>query len=510
MKRRASLALVSALLALGAGLWLVVLALSHEDGAATAAPVARAQLEAERATAELAAGTALLETRTASETHARPAEPEPSVASEPAPAQVEARPARDAQGRLDLLVQDRHGAAIADATVILAGLRSQDSPGSGFHANAWGGTSARDGSVTLAFPLWVDDELRTSRLTLRVSHPDYEAKLVDDVSIEDGPQVVVLERGAFLVVSGWIESPGELVREVVPHLSDEARIAPGSWIAIQDGRLSNATIPPGPHALWLEHRAADGRLYFSEVEPFELARDTQHELHLRLVPARTLAGRLESEVPRPVEEGRVLLNLLVGARGAGPKAMRSFRADVRSDGSFELADLPPGEGQIVAACSGWISERVDGGAAALGVREGDPEAYQRALESGAWRAWLPQSVEPASVEGVFELAMEPVASLEATLLGPDGAPVEGAMLALSPNVLWRNGYATIFLDRGFHGTSDAEGRVRIDELPAGICLYSVTHARLGLPVGSHGIRAEQVELHSGETAKLALELVPLD
>src|SRR5262249_48340810 len=159
-------------------------------------------------------------------------------------------------------------------------------------------------------------------------------------------------------------------------------------------------------------------------------------------------------------------------------------------GTFTVPDLPPGDGQIIALCEGWASERVAD------------------AESGGGRGedqLIAQRVDPAT-SGVFVLKMEPTASLKATLRDPEGKPVKGAILSCWPNVRWLTGYSSVFLDRGWSETSDARGEVLVTNIPWGTTWYGVSHHELDLPIGEDD-RSRQAPLESGKTYEVVLDLV---
>lgn len=405
---------------------------------------------------------------------------------------------KDARGTVHLIVQDRFGAAVANAEVRLTGLRSKREPGShwGLDEEAKIGKSAADGTVAISFPVWLDVELEVGSLTLAIRHPEFVTLELDMFEVTDEPRIVVLERGAFVIVSGYIGSKENVVRDVVVRVTDEVDVAADSWLPIKDGRLSNATIPPGEHGLCLAHRASNDRLFYSDAAFFELAPSEQKELHLELFPAITIEGVLDRAVPRPIRAGSVMANLSLGDLQSKAKAMRVFTAEVDEAGAFVLDGLPPGDGQIIGMCDGWVSKRVS-------ESEADDDDAPRED-----RELTPQSIDTASTGTVFELLMEPTATVIADVRDADGKPVAGATLSLWPNVRWRIGYSQIFMGRSYEGVSDAEGRAVVTNLPAGRCGYGVTHERWELPQDSQGFRYLSLELKSAEPSAVTVRLQP--
>ncbi|MFN0243230.1 MAG: carboxypeptidase-like regulatory domain-containing protein [Planctomycetota bacterium] len=425
----------------------------------------------------------------------------PVIAATPAVPEstTTARYDKKARGEVHLVVQDRFGVAVANAEVRLTGLRSKREPGShwGLDEEVKLGKSAADGTVAISFPVWLDVELEVGFLTLAVRHPEFVTLELDMFAVKPEPQIVVLERGAFLIVSGYIGSKAHVVRDVAARLTDEVDVSADSWLPIKDGRLSNATIPPGEHGLYLTHRAADGRLFYSDATFFELAPSEQKELDLELFPALTIEGVLDRAVPRPIRAGDVMANLSLGSRESRAKTMRVFTARVAEDGSFVLGGLPPGSGQIIGMCDGWVSKRVSAGAA-----DDDDDAKPEDRER------TPQSIDTANAGTVFELLMEPTATMLADVHDPDGKPIAGATVSMWPNVTWRIGYSQVFLGRRYEGVSDAKGRAVVTNLPAGRCGYGVIHERWELPQGEQGFRYLSLDMKSGEQSTVTVRLQP--
>ncbi len=457
---------------------------------------------------------------------ARLAAPEPSAPGEvaqPARSGVEvAPPAADAPGPeagspgdgprveraqeawIRLRVEDRYGVPVPGAKVRLVGLRPRK-----YSGDAWSfdgdeeeiGVTDAQGITKLAYQPFVQqhgDWLDVGKVMFTVEHPEYVTfDELAGVEVDAGETLVVLRRGAFLILSGWIESPAERILEVVPHLSDDVKVAADDWLPLRDGRASCNKVPPGRHAVYVTLKRAGASLA-SDVVEFELEEEEQEELHLQLHPPRRLRGLLDEAVPRPVSNGAVALVLGVGSGWGTPCMMRLFRAPIAADGSFELDGLPPGAGEIVGACDGWVSRAVPQPAAA----EGDPP------RTG------PQRVESAA-EGPVVLRMERAASVEVLVLDPRGAPVPGAALWMWPNVHWRNGYSSIFLDRTFAAATDEQGLALLEGLPAnddeGL---AIQHSAYQLPLkagpwGGEPRRQEWVQLVAGETTRLELRLEEL-
>src|SRR5262249_42140883 len=155
--------------------------------------------------------------------------------------------------------------------------------------------TAQDGTARVWYPVWVTPDDEAGELTFKGSHPDFVTKMVDNFKVGAEKRVVVLDHGAFVIVSGWIDSPSQRIVDVEPHLTWEVKLPENAWQKIRDGRLSTANIPTGAHAIYLKHSRGEKGTYYSAVTPFSLAEAEQKELHLQLVPAARLEGKLEDE-----------------------------------------------------------------------------------------------------------------------------------------------------------------------------------------------------------------------
>jgi len=427
--------------------------------------------------------------------------PEVSAAEEIAPAPEP--PAEPSEAWLEFHVRDRHGNPISEAQVRITCYRTREDPGSSHSIDGMPeATSDRAGVARLAYPVrlaWgAPERPEIGELCYEVEHPDFVTLRDWDHSVDENPAQVVLQRGALLIVAGMMGEPAQIVTDVVPHLTDEIRVAHSDWVAVKDGRPSCNRLPPGRHALYLT-RAGPGGTWASAVAQFTLADDEVQELTLELLPPRSLLGELDPRVPRPIANGEVLLNLYVGTPGdyTSPKKMRLYGAPVAPDGTFRIEGLPSGRGEMIGMCDGWVSEELDtaGG--------GENESH-----------YAHQQIDPAAHdEGrPFVLLMKPTARLEFLLLDPDGEPVEAAGIQMWPNVHWSIGYSQIFLERNWFAVSDARGRALIENLPPGDEGLSVQHPELCLPlrVAARGVAERRAEaaLLSGQTTELELRLEP--
>lgn len=424
-----------------------------------------------------------------------------------APAQEDAgeRIDRYEQSAMRIRVTDTRGTPVSQALVRATGLRTTKDPGSwyGYGAGIRDETDSA-GIAELSHPVWntgIGGEWSdVSKLCFTVEHSSYVTQDVEGVVTLD-EIVVVLQQGAVLVVSGWIEDTAAIVHDVRPRLNYQIELTSDDWVPLRDGRLSCNKIPPGDHIVSLLHER-DGVPYTSAGREFSLAVGEQVELHLRLFPPHTLRGTLDESVPRPIENGVVTVAVQSGAQERGAVLMHNFSAAVDPDGSFEVVDLPPGEIEIIAFCMGWSSVR-------------PPRADRPDLREN--------QVVPPDHEGDFVLRMQPTSRLRVTVLGPSGELLEGAVVQMWPNVHWKTGFAGFFAigrddiglamgSRRWLNHTDAAGVALLENLPAedsaslNIRIQSLVLPAATPPWGGSPRRGAWVDLVSGETATIRVQL----
>jgi hypothetical protein len=509
MPSRSLLALVTALLLLLAGAWWW---LRPRAESAIVAPAAHAAAPAEEGpSARLEAG------NTSAREHAPKAEPASQPAAAPAAAEVASPaaaspplPPKDAVGELVLrIVEQKSGRPIPDAKVRLYALRRSDEPGSSYgwpESAPAEATSDGFGIARLSYPAWVRGLGTTSSVSYFVSHAEYPSKQ-DEIEIKSlrTEATIELVLGCYLVVSGWIGTPGNAVQAVSPMLEFEAGIASTDWIAGRDGRIGTNRIKPGEHALYLDWVSPEGRRHASRVVEFTLAEGEQREMALELLPPVTLHGRLDDAVPRPVIHGEVQLNAVFGKQGA-TAGLRLHKATIESDGTFTLPDLQPGRIELIALCDGWAATY---GLEAYRHEYTVPGEEQKRVEEG--ETWSIPSFEVSS-EQVLVVPMTPTAAVELELVDEQGVPLEGASFVMFPNVHWpSSGYAQIYLERKWSTKSDGAGRARLENLPAHAppCEESYRVSLNGWePVagGRDGSAFGRIAIEPGGTARLRVVL----
>jgi len=227
----------------------------------------------------------------------------------------------------------------------------------------------------------------------------------------------------------------------------------------------------------------------------------------------TLRGRLGDAVPRPVQDGHVWVKLDRGETEGAEQVDLDFEALVSADGTFELAELPPGHGQIIALCRGWVSRRTPFDAIEAVTRRLGREPTMGEIEQ-AFQEEGPETLEAqrivVSARDALVVAMERTGAVEVTVRKQDGAPLAGAVVSASPEVHWIGAEATVFPWRDWKATTGAGGRARIDDLPPDESLvFDARHDSFRMTRADRD-RTPSVMIISGMTARRELVLEPAD
>ncbi len=445
-----------------------------------------------------------------------PPEPAPPVvpASAPAPAEI---PDLEAKEEIGILVVDEEGLPIADAVVMIRGLRSTHRPGSwhGFRGEKPSRKTDWEGRVSLSYWVWVDLDGRTIAVDLNISHPDFVSFRDSSFRIREGEHRVVLRRGSSVVVTAWTGSPPRVLTEGIEiRVDSDALVRPDAWALDAQGRFSTDRIPPGPHLIWVEYAGDEGGRCFSEIEAFELAEGELKELSIEVHGPGSLEGVLDDNVPRPIVDGHVLISVVrVGSHGREPSLGRKFEAPIRPDGTFTVEAVPRGRGQIFALCRGWVSRRTladhlaDAGAGGSGNRM-SAERRAKRIERLGDRAYQLQRFEIPTPIPPLTVLMEPTGTVEVMVQRENGTPLSKATVYASPNVKYNGIGSSIVRWRNWRSTTDPNGWATVVDVPPDDRLWiGARHPEFQMRREDRD-RSPEVKVVAGQTSKLTITLEP--
>ncbi|HEX4072811.1 MAG TPA: hypothetical protein VHX68_16640, partial [Planctomycetaceae bacterium] len=216
-----------------------------------------------------------------------------------------------------------------------------------------------------------------------------------------------------------------------------------------------------------------GPTLFSDLVDLKRHVENPISLDLTLKPGVRVAGRLDSQVPRPVKNGRVVAGVRTGHLDSPNNWRWDATATVASDGTFVFESLPPDENlQLFAVCDGWVS-----------TSPSRDEALKYA-EADRFEVVYPGPLDWAVSPHVYRLngaAIEPVvpmqraAKCEVRVTDEANKPIAGARVAFNANQKWLNGEAT-FLGAGVDSVS-----VMRRQLASGVHTAKATFDRFSEP-----------------------------
>jgi beta-lactamase regulating signal transducer with metallopeptidase domain len=342
-------------------------------------------------------------------------------------------------------VTDEDGKPVEGAEITIDGLQSNGS-GYGWDSRWFGqapqvSTNAQ-GVAKVPYPKYIEEKLKPEEICFKVNHPEYCPVDQCNYRVDGQSPPVVLRKGAIVKLSAYIGSKDNVITDIVPQISGMGRIEmlDGSyWKQDNDGRLTNNKIPPGPHYLRaVYYFPKDERIHFSDTVFLEARKGETSQFNLELKPGVRLDGKLDNSVPRPIRNGRVVVRAYreKEENEDEPLSWMTWR-DVKDDGTFVIESLPPGMVKIIAICDGFTSKN-------------PPKEGKNVISEMS----KPQIFELKSAGNEVEIAMEPTATCQVTVLDDKSRPIKDATVIFSPNVLWGDG-TRIFAQR-----SDSEGFVR--------------------------------------------------
>jgi len=448
-----------------------------------------------------------------------------------------------------LRVVDAKGQPIAGATILPEGLRTKDGPyRSGWYS--WRSDAAvsnapvitdQDGYAHVPYPQFVFERIETGVLCLSVNHRDFVpdrperdvaialpagAPLVAQVKhlwdrvrrkrLIARPEPIVLRPGATLkarVAQGTeYPSEGRLFAQVSEVQTDDADF----WIRPEPGVVFTRRLAAGEHALRAVMLSSDGVAWFSDVVSVKAIAGHTNELVLTLKRGVAVHGKLDDVVPRPVKNGRVVVN--VSPKGAkqqaSPPQWHAWSA-VKDDGSFAISALPDGDLEIVAMCDGFVSTN----------------------GPGQFHFRYPQKHIIGSNDLDLTIGMERTARLEVKVVDGSGQALANARVVTWPNVRYGEWSATILMgdcyntadfllgkaDKkswwrqpvpDFEGVSDANGLAVLLNLPPEVTQLSVEHTQFVLPIvrspNGQDDRQASFTLVAGKTNRISIQLEPKD
>ncbi len=378
--------------------------------------------------------------------------------------------------------------------------------------------------MTIRYPRFADkdEQIGVKDLTCRVEHPDYAMTVYNDVDVTEGARVDVATitirpgvRVEITAVAGDRKLPMDGVR---------AFWSSPTWAGHEQkvnavGRLELPRLPAGSEFIRLASFPVEGPSLFSDVEELTLIDGETLELRIEMKPAIAVEGKLDASVPRPVNHGHLVAEV-IDRPDQGHSLEWRVVAPIDADGTFTLPAMPRGNVQVIALCDGYMAT------------SGEPPAFATEMERKFNASFSrPQTFALAEEKNEITLAMTPTADCLIHVEGPDSKPVAGARCAFWPNVGWWQGGSQIYgypvfsttdimtvgvdrlreqmkmnQEKVFQATTDEAGNALVKNLPASERFFVVEHDTLEAPQGEFKNRWVPVNLTTGQQAKATVTL----
>lgn len=314
------------------------------------------------------------------------------------------------------------------------------------------------GEVAIEYPTHLalnlnGQRLTTKKLLLSCKHEQYVSLENVEVDIAIKNFTRTLERGCQVMLT--CRGPDGL------PIKEFANVTPGWYREIwklQDGELHSGNMPVGNTQTMLVVPDANGRHLFSQPIDLLCSKEEEFKSEIVVEPGMVLSGKIAENVPRPIENGKVIAFCVPKPLGPSftttPSVSWTDETIISADGSFEFASLPPSESvQLIALCRGWLA---DGWS-------------DHGLVKGQVLAIDPDRIASKTISGLT-LSMEQAGSLEVVVLDPDGKPVVGTEVACWPNQAYSHDSGTTLL--GFCYSSAELVKSQIAGQPAPIANFS--------------------------------------
>lgn len=442
-------------------------------------------------------------------------------------------------------VLDEAGVPVAGAVVFPEGLRTKPGP----YVSGWYGwrtetnggvpnspvTTDEEGYARVPYPKYVFERIETGTLCLSVNHPDFVPDQPERIvatappagapwqiranallnqirrkSLIARPDPIVLKKGAVLVVR--VRNAAERGSRVFAQVSGVAAHITNFWIHAEPGVIVTRRLAAGPRTVRAVQVDSDGLAWFSDAESFTAVAGQTNEVPVDLKRGATVSGQLDSTVPRPVKNGRVVAHVWPqGCRPQDSPPQWHAWAALSEDGTFSIRGLPEGDLEIVALCEGFVSTN----------------------GPGQFQTRYPQKHLLGTNDLAITIGMEPTARLEVQVADDKGKPLKDVRVVTWPNVRYGEWSSVILMNdcynskdrllsepavrspwgaevQDFQGMSDSSGLAVLRNIPATVNGLSVDHPRFSLPaVGTARdgkSRVTRFTLTPGQTNRLFIQL----
>ena len=408
-----------------------------------------------------------------------------------------------------VVIQDEDGKPIEGATILPTGFRVKGIHGAdayGWNKKLFGppekAVTDSEGKTYVKYPVMgiPEEKELTGALIFGVSQPEFASIFIQTYMVDGSEQPIQLTRGIHLEVSGYYGSNHQPVTDLIPNLTEG--VPQEDWQKMDNGEFAYNKLSPGGHLLQLMGRLSSGEIVYSETFPFTAEKGKEYNFALEMKPGIRLEGRIDDQVPRPVKNGRVMidvrpkeypaLNVVEDYYAADQKyggyTARQFWHSYRpinEDGDFVFEAVPPGTADVVVLGDGFASK-------SIGQLQ---NRVNGALVKGPAMP-IPQAFPLVSPVTKIEVTTEPTATLEFTATTKSGKPIEGVWLGMYPSAfrMWgpfgwmkhssEEPYREIphLSDPIFSGKTDKNGKLVLNNIPAESRGIDIDHPLFQVPL----------------------------
>ncbi|MEM9409487.1 MAG: Ig-like domain-containing protein [Planctomycetota bacterium] len=377
-------------------------------------------------------------------------------------------------------------------------------------------TSNSDGVVEVEYPKFVhiDEQVKTTAITLSIDHPDYPYLSHHSVSLplDEAPTAVLPDGSAILVQLKMNEET--IVNDNVRAIWSSGR----SWkkenglSVVDDQWYRIPPLPEGTGEFMFVQFDKERVTHFSAMQEFKVGKNSSEiKSEVELLPAIRIQGKLSDNVPRPVINGHVKIQTISKASKLNDLVWFDW-AEIQSDGSFVFDAWPAKTPfQLIALCDGFVAS------------SGKPPKSigQSGTGGNVLRAQVFQDPEDS-----ISVEMTPMETCFIQVENAFGKKLENIEAGAFPNIFWWNGGSQIYgwplartsdylLSKNTNGdlstmpfssVSDENGAISLD-LPVGSVPISIGNDRFQL-AATMGRRFRNLNVKRGQVNEFKFILQP--
>jgi hypothetical protein len=425
-----------------------------------------------------------------------------------------------------LIVTDTNGEPVEGAEVGPWALRSSQGHGQ-WNKKAIGGTEPvitrtdASGQTIVLFPKFADveEQIKTTAVTVSVDHPDHPFVSSEHVEIPCGqPHALALPLGAAIEVAVTIDGQRVAGDEIYAMWTGGRSWRNGNALKLtEDGTFRIPPMAKGPGQFMFIRLDDETPTHFSPIEDVEIdGSEGVIKQEVELLPGARVRGEFSDNVPRPVRNGRVKVQTISDGETWDEVTWFTW-AKVDEDGTFVIESWPKDESmQLVALCDGFNAK--SGKTPPMVKPERAGGGYLRA------QVFLKPDASAVTVE------MTPMAICNIEAVNAFGKPLEDVGIAANPNIGWWNGGSQIYgwplvtgaqllltgkyemkdgdgiFAQPFQGKSDEQGKLSM-ELPVGATHLWAGNKRYQLPA-KLGRRYQRASVDADKPLNLKLVMQP--